>query len=44
MKLEEALNLVKQACADFKGNLNDHQTIQKALSVIEAATKPKKKK
>lgn len=44
MKLEEALNIVKQALGAFVGNLADHQRIQEAIRTIEAALEPKPKK
>ena len=42
MNKQEALNVVAQACAAFKGTLGDHQAIQQALEVlkIDAAPKP----
>lgn len=44
MKVEEALNIVKQALAAFVGNLQDHQRIQEAIRTIEAELKQKAKK
>jgi len=36
MKLEEALTIIEQACAEFKGTLKDHQTIQQAIRLVRA--------
>lgn len=35
MKLDEALTLIKQICANYRGTLQDHQALQQALQVIE---------
>jgi hypothetical protein len=35
MSKSDAMALIRKVCADFKGSLNDHQTIQKALTVIQ---------
>jgi len=40
MKPEEALNIVAAACAEFRGTLKDHQTIQEALQVLAKLVKP----
>ena len=44
MKLEEALNLLKQVCAGFRGNLQEHQTLQEALQIIEKKCSENKEK
>ena len=44
MKLEEALNLLKQVCAGFRGTLQEHQTLQEALQVVEKRCSEKKEK
>ena len=45
MKVEEALNLLQQVCAGFRGNLQEHQTLQEALqSVKDTCSKKKEKK
>lgn len=44
MKLEEALNLLKGVCANFRGTLQDHQALQQALQVVEDKCKEKKSK
>lgn len=35
MTIQEAFNVVFQACAEFKGTLKDHQIIQQALQKIK---------
>lgn len=35
MSVVEALNLLKQVCAEFKGNLKEHQFVQQALQIVE---------
>lgn len=35
MKLEEALNLIKNVCANFRGTLQDHQALQQAIQIVE---------
>lgn len=35
MTIQEAFNIVFQACAEFKGTLKDHQLIQQALQRIK---------
>jgi len=35
MPLEEAIKVIKAACAAFVGTLADHQKIQQAIAVIE---------
>lgn len=32
---EQAMNLIKQVCSAFQGNLETHRNIQAALGVIE---------
>lgn len=34
MKLDEALDLLAQVCAGFRGTLQEHQAIQEALKVV----------
>jgi hypothetical protein len=34
MKIEDALEIVRQACAAFRGTLKDHQVLQQALQVL----------
>ena len=41
MRPEEALSVVAAACAEFRGTLKDHQTIQEALQVLKSALEPK---
>lgn len=52
MNKSDAMALIRKICADFKGSLKDHQTIQQALKVIQdelfpvpalEAQQPKKK-
>lgn len=40
MNLEQALNVLAEACAKFVGNLADHQAIQTALSVVREHVTP----
>jgi hypothetical protein len=42
MTPQEALQIVAQACAEFRGTLKDHQMIQQALEVLAKtlATEP----
>ena len=35
MTKEQAMQLIKQVCAAFQGNLEAHRNIQAALNVIE---------
>lgn len=44
MTKDEALKVIEQVCAQFRGTLQDHQTIQQALMVIKDEDKPKEKK
>lgn len=37
MTVEQALNVIKQCGAEYKGSLADHQNIQLAISVIDKA-------
>ncbi len=32
---QDAMNLLRKVCAEFKGTLGDHQTLQNALLKIE---------
>ena len=42
MSVEQAFNVVSQITAQFKGTLQEHQTILQALEVIrQALTEPK---
>lgn len=38
MKKDEAIKIIEQVCADFRGTLKDHQAIQQALKVYEVKT------
>jgi hypothetical protein len=47
MSFSEALNLIKQVCAEYKGTLKEHQILQQAIYVIEDENKkevPQEKK
>jgi len=44
MKLDEALNLLGQVCAAFRGNLEEHRVLQEALKTVTNRCKPKKEK
>lgn len=35
MNLDQALELIKQVCADFNGKLHQHENIQAAIKIIE---------
>lgn len=37
MTIEQAMAIVAQVCADFKGTLRDHQNIQQALQTVQDA-------
>ena len=41
MKREEALSLLSQVCAMFKGTLQEHTAIQQALEVVKKIEEPK---
>jgi len=41
MNPQEALGLLAQASATYKGTLADHQKIQQAIQVLEVAITPK---
>lgn len=41
MNLDQAITIVRQACASVMGNLETHQQIQVALGVVVAAAKEK---
>lgn len=41
MTKEQAMQLIKQVCAAFQGNLDAHRNIQTALGVIEKELEPK---
>lgn len=43
MNLDQAIKIVKEACASFVGNLQDHSRIQEALLLIEKSLKDKPK-
>lgn len=38
MNLNEAVGVIRQVCAEFNGNLGDHQKIQQALQVVTEAS------
>jgi len=40
MNKDQALEILKQACASVVANLEQHKQIQLALAVIEGALKP----
>ena len=42
MRLEEAISLLKQVCAGFRGTLQEHQSLQEALQVVEKQCSEKK--
>lgn len=42
MSNEEALEIIKQACASVVGNLEVHTKIQEAIKVVEAELTKKK--
>jgi len=51
MKFDEAMNVIKQAAATYRGTLQDHQLLQDAIRTVEtqgdavvSVKKPKKKK
>jgi len=46
MKIEEALNLLEQVCAGYRGTLQEHQALQIALQDVKTkcTEKPKKGK
>lgn len=44
LKPDQALNIVKQACAKLEADLATHTTIQQAIQVIEKELEPKPKK
>lgn len=45
MNKEDALKIISDACAEFKGNLKDHQIIQKALKLLnDLVNKPEQEK
>lgn len=44
MKTEEAINLLRQVCAIYKGTLQEHQMLQEALEVIMKLEEPAVKK
>jgi hypothetical protein len=37
MEFEQAMEVLTKVCALFHGNLQDHQTIQQALSVVRSS-------
>ena len=41
MEIKEAINVVEQVCANYRGTLQEHQHIQKALSIIKEEVKCK---
>lgn len=42
-KVQEALQVVDNVCADFHGTRKDHAILQQALQIIYVALDPKKK-
>lgn len=42
-ELKDSLDLIKQVCAVFVGNLEQHNNIQKALFIVEMELSPKEK-
>lgn len=40
MTKEQAIEILKQVCAQFKGTLSEHQQIQAALAVITSVSLP----
>ncbi len=44
MQKDEAIKIIEQVCAAYKGTLQEHQAIQQALMVIKDEDKPKEKK
>jgi len=43
MKFEDAMNLLKQVCAAYKGNLEEHNVLQQALKVVSEKKKKTEK-
>lgn len=41
MSIEEAFNLIREACLEYRGTLKDHQVLQKALVLIKNEITPK---
>mgnify|MGYP006445230541 CR=1 FL=1 len=41
MEYQQALQIISQVCAEYKGTLQEHQNIQQALSTIMQANNPK---
>lgn len=44
MKFEDAINLLKNVCASYRGNLEEHNLLQQALKVVSEKKVTKKKK
>lgn len=44
MQKDEALQVISQVCAVYKGTLADHQRIQEALAVLKEPELKKKEK
>ena len=42
MTFEQALGIVADVCANYRGTLREHQTIQQAIAVLREAAAPKK--
>lgn len=40
MEYQQALQIISQVCAEYRGSLADHQNIQNALSTIMQANNP----
>lgn len=44
MQKEEAIKIIEQVCAQFRGTLQEHQAIQTALAVIKTLEEKKEEK
>jgi hypothetical protein len=44
MTTEQAMNILRNACATVVGTLKDHEAIQGALATVEKAIAPKEEK
>jgi len=42
MKLDEALSLLAQVCAEYRGTLREHQALQEALKTVSDKCSEKK--
>ena len=43
MNIEQALEIIKNACASINTNLQNHQQIQKAIEVVQGEIEHKKR-